>query len=114
MGRKLQFGGYAREYEYDNEGNFSDPEGFVDDITDEELLGDILAQKPKESDATQSVVIVDGLPEVGPDRIEKLKSLVKKLFKECGSGTGIISECFPVHSNEKTKGFAILEMRDRA
>lgn len=109
---KHKWGGYVQD-RYDDEESFSDPEGFVDDITDEELLGDILAQKPKESDVTQSVVIVDGLPEVGPDRIEKLKSLVKKLFKECGSGTGIISEYFPVHSNEKTKGFAILEMRDR-
>jgi len=111
MARKRQ-SGFAYEPEYDEDENFSDPEGFVDDIPEEELLSDILPQKPKESDVTQSVVVVDGLPEVGPDKIEKLKGITKKLFKDCGSG--IVSEDFPVNANETTKGFAILEMRDKA
>ena len=36
--------------DYDEEPDFSDPEDFVDDITDEELMPDIMKLKPNESD----------------------------------------------------------------
>lgn len=45
--------------------NFSDPEDYVDDITDEELLGDLLSEKPKEIDGVESTIVVDGVPIVG-------------------------------------------------
>ena len=67
-----------------------------------ELLGDILRQKPKESDATEAVVIIDGLPEVGPDRIDKLKGLMRKLFKDFGGG--IVNDHYPLSAEGKTKG----------
>ncbi|KAF7265760.1 hypothetical protein GWI33_020840 [Rhynchophorus ferrugineus] len=60
------------------EPNFSDPEGYVDDISDSELLGDLLLQKPKETDGYDTVIVVDGVPQVGPDRLEKLKNKVTK------------------------------------
>jgi len=110
--RQVDFSNWD-ESDYEEE-NFSDPEGFVDDVDDEDILSDLLAQKPKESDVTQFVVIVDGLPTVEPDRLEKLTKLMKKLFKDYGNGTGIISIDFPTNANQTTKGFAVLEMKDKA
>ncbi|KAL3238888.1 hypothetical protein MRX96_021908 [Rhipicephalus microplus] len=42
--------------------SFSDPEDYVDDITDEELLGDILQHRPAEADGVESVIVVDNIP----------------------------------------------------
>jgi len=96
--------------------DFSDPEGFEDNITDEELLGDILVQRPKENDSNDSVVIVDGLPEVGEDRREKLKKLIiKKQFQDNGLEIVENSYDFPVNQTTKmTKGFAIIEVKNKA
>ncbi|KAF2359212.1 Eukaryotic translation initiation factor 3 subunit B [Trinorchestia longiramus] len=99
-------------YNEEDDLDFSDPEGFKDDISDEDLLGDLLRQRPKESDVTQNVIIIDGVPQVGPDRLEKLKSLMRKLFKDFGAC--IVNECFPVNNEGITKGFVFLEMKDRA
>jgi len=68
----------------DAEPEFSDPESFVDDITDEELCGDILRTKPKETDGIENVVVIDGLPVVGDDRLDKLKGVVRKIFGKFG------------------------------
>jgi len=99
-------------YNDEEEPSFSDPEDYVDDISDEELLGDLLRQQPKESDAAESVVIVDGVPEVGPDRKEKLMGLIRKLFKDCRGG--IVNEQYPVNDKGVTKGFIFIELKDRA
>jgi len=71
--------------------DFSDPEGFVDDVTDEELCGDLLRKKPRETDGVESIIVVDGLPVVGEDRIDKLKGVVRKIFGKFGN---ITSEFF--------------------
>ncbi|GFO04236.1 eukaryotic translation initiation factor 3 subunit b [Plakobranchus ocellatus] len=62
------------DMEEEEEPSFSDPEDFVDDVTDEELLHDILKKKPKPSDSVDSVIIVDCIPKAGKDRLEKLKN----------------------------------------
>jgi len=99
--------------EYDSEEvDFSDDEDFVDDISDEELVPDILSQKPKDSDVSQAVVIVDGLPEVGIEKLDKLQNHIKKLFKDCQGG--VISANFPVNANNKTKGFALIELKNKS
>nr|CAD7457743.1 unnamed protein product [Timema tahoe] len=90
----------------DDEPNFSDPEGYVDSITDEELLGDILKQKPKETDGVESVVVVDGVPQVGPERLEKLSSVISKIFRKVGP---IVNEYYPKNENGLTKGYIFLE-----
>ncbi|XP_025835515.1 eukaryotic translation initiation factor 3 subunit B-like [Agrilus planipennis] len=90
----------------DDEPNFSDPEGYVDDITDEELLGDILKDKPKETDGVESVVVVDGCPQIGPERLEKLQSVVNKIFGKFGD---IVNSYYPVNEKNQTKGYIFLE-----
>lgn len=68
------------------------------------MLGDLLKTKPKESDGIDNIVIVDNVPQVGPDRQDKLKNVIKKIFEKFGK---INRECFPV-SVEKTKGCVLL------
>ena len=68
----------------DEEPDFSDPEGFVDDVDDEVLMPDLLRQKPKESDGMDSVVVVDGIPSVSAERLDKLKGVVRKIYGKVG------------------------------
>ncbi|XP_067141561.1 eukaryotic translation initiation factor 3 subunit B [Centruroides vittatus] len=91
---------------FEDEPDFADPEGFVEDISDEELLGDLLKLKPKEIDGVESIIVVDGIPQVGPERIEKLKNVLNKIFSKSGK---IITEDFPVDENGRTKGYIFLE-----
>lgn len=71
-----------------------------------ELLGDILRQKPKETDGVESVIVVDGVPQVGPDRREKLKSVINKIFGKFGN---IVNEYYPVAEKGETKGYIFIE-----
>lgn len=71
-----------------------------------ELLGDVLKQKPKETDGVESVIVVDGVPQVGPDRIEKLKTVINRIFTKFGS---IVNEYYPVNNEGHTKGYIFIE-----
>ncbi|KAK9888250.1 hypothetical protein WA026_000514 [Henosepilachna vigintioctopunctata] len=95
-----------KEVNYDEEPNFSDPEGYLDNITDEELLADLLKQRPKETDGVESVIVVDGVPQIGPERLEKLKSVINKTFAKMGN---IVNEYYPVNEQGHTKGYIFLE-----
>lgn len=66
-----------------------------------ELLGDILKSKPKETDGVESVIIVDGVPKVGPERVEKLKNVLHKLYSNFGK---IVTVEYPLDENGLTKG----------
>uniref|UniRef100_UPI00358FACB8 eukaryotic translation initiation factor 3 subunit B-like n=1 Tax=Myxine glutinosa TaxID=7769 RepID=UPI00358FACB8 len=84
---------------------FSDPEDFLDDVSDSELLGDILEECPQEADGIDSVVVVDNVPQVGPDRLDKLRNVIRKIFSKFGE---VVSEFFP-DADGKTKGYIFLE-----
>jgi len=92
--------------EEEEEPNFSDSEDYVDDVTDEELLGDLLKKKPRETDGIDSVVVVDCVPEVGPERLEKLQNVIRKIFNKFGR---IQNEHYPLAEDGKTKGYIFLE-----
>ncbi|KAK6019029.1 hypothetical protein OSTOST_15351 [Ostertagia ostertagi] len=64
--------------ENEEEPDFSDPEDFVDDITDEELVMDVLRQKPSMEEYEECCLIIFGLPIVGPDRVAKLRTVLSK------------------------------------
>jgi translation initiation factor 3 subunit B len=66
-----------------------------------ELLGDLLKQKPRETDGVESVIVVDGVPQVGPDRLEKLITVINKIFSKFGT---IVSDYYPKNENGQTKG----------
>jgi len=92
--------------DFGEEPNFEDPDDFVDDITDEELMPEIMRQKPKESDGVDSVIVVDGVPCVGADRVEKLKNVIRKTFGKFGK---LVNEHYPLDDEGKTKGYIFLE-----
>uniref|UniRef100_G1RBH1 Eukaryotic translation initiation factor 3 subunit B n=1 Tax=Nomascus leucogenys TaxID=61853 RepID=G1RBH1_NOMLE len=88
-----------------DEPSFSDPEDFVDDVSEEELLGDVLKDRPQEADGIDSVIVVDNVPQVGPDRLEKLKNVIHKIFSKFGK---ITNDFYP-EEDGKTKGYIFLE-----
>lgn len=69
-------------------------------------MGDILKLKPKETDGVESVIVVDGVPQVGPNRIEKLKTVINKIFVKFGN---IVNEYYPVNAEGHTKGYIFIE-----
>ncbi|KAK1343624.1 hypothetical protein QTO34_016404 [Cnephaeus nilssonii] len=88
-----------------DEPSFSDPEDFVDDVSEEELLGDVLKDRPQEADGIDSVIVVDNVPQVGPDRLDKLKNVIHKIFSKFGK---ITNDFYPEEEG-KTKGYIFLE-----
>uniref|UniRef100_A0A8C6XSN0 Eukaryotic translation initiation factor 3 subunit B n=1 Tax=Naja naja TaxID=35670 RepID=A0A8C6XSN0_NAJNA len=70
-----------------------------------ELLGDILQELPQEADGIDSVIVVDNVPQVGPDRLEKLKNVIHKFFSKFGK---ITNEFYP-EADGQTKGYIFLE-----
>ncbi|XP_002736509.1 eukaryotic translation initiation factor 3 subunit B-like [Saccoglossus kowalevskii] len=95
----------ASDNSYDEEPDFSDPEDFVDDISEEELMSDLLSKRPKEADGIDSVIVVDNIPQVGTERLEKLQNVIRKIFSKYGK---IITEHYPKQDG-KTKGYIFLE-----
>lgn len=66
-----------------------------------EFLDDVLREKPQEADGIDSVVVVDNVPQVGPERLEKLKNVIHKIF----SKFGIITTEFYPEADGATKGY---------
>lgn len=69
-----------------------------------ELLGDVLKERPQEADGIDSVIVVDNVPQVGPERLEKLKTVIHKIFSKFGK---ITNEFYP-EAEGKTKGLVWL------
>ncbi|OXU26201.1 hypothetical protein TSAR_010084 [Trichomalopsis sarcophagae] len=93
----------------DDEPNFSDPDDFDDDIPDEELLEDLLPQKPSETEGVDSIIVIDGVPKVEPKRLEKLQSVIEKIYGKFGT---IVSKSYPQDSNGMTLGYVFFEYSD--
>jgi translation initiation factor 3 subunit B len=111
--------------DYEEEPDFEDPEDYVDDISEQgnvcvihmvnvtrsftililylylDLIGDLIRQRPKETDGVEAIVVVDGVPQVGADRIEKLQNVLRKLFQKFGK---ITNEFYPLNADGSTKG----------
>ena len=66
-----------------------------------DLLGDILKNKPVEDTSLDNVIVVDNAPKVGPDRMERLKSVLKKVFGRFGT---IVTEYYPTNEEGLFKG----------
>ncbi len=50
-------------------------------------MPDLLSKRPKESDGVDNVVVVDGIPIVGAERLEKLKGVLRKIFSKVNDVT---------------------------
>lgn len=73
---------------------------FDQSFTCAELLGDVLKDRPQEADGIDSVIVVDNVPQVGPDRLEKLKNVIHKIFSKFGK---ITNDFYP-EEDGRTKG----------
>lgn len=104
-----EFSDSGEESDFGEEPNFEDTEGFVDEVSDEELLGDLIRQRPCETDGMENVVVVDNIPKVAPARQEKLKTVIDKLFSTFGD---IVNTYYPLDEDENTRGFAFLEYKN--
>lgn len=80
--------------------SFPRPSSLVSVSLSAELLGDILQELPQEADGIDSVIVVDNVPQVGPDRLEKLKTVIHKFFSKFGK---ITNEFYP-EADGQTKG----------
>lgn len=89
------------------EPSFSDDEGYKDPIKDEELIGDVLREAPKESELVEeAVMLVDGIPTgVEPSRLPKLKTVLAKIFAKFGE---IRLEHYPLDEDSKTLGYCFV------
>lgn len=66
-----------------------------------ELLEDLLPQKPSETDGVESVIVIDGVPKVEPKRLEKLQSVIEKIYGKFGT---IVNKSYPQDESGMTKG----------
>ena len=107
---EMDDGSDGEGFDYGEEPNFNDPEGFVDEVSDDELMPDIMKQRPKESDGVESVVVVDGVPVVDENRVEKLKNVVRKIYGKFGR---LVNEHYPTDEEGKTKGYIFLEFSSK-
>ena len=64
-------------------------------------MADLLEDKPKETDGIDAVIVVDCIPVVGQDRLEKLRGVLSKIFGRYGH---IQNTWFP-DEDGKTKGY---------
>jgi len=99
------------------EPDFDDPEGFVDDISNDELLPDMMAKAPREADGIENVVIIDVIPKT--EKVAKLKEKLDGIWAKM-AGVPIYQE-FPTEMApqkksgemmEHTKGYCFLEFED--
>jgi len=100
------------EDRYRTEPDFNDPDDFEDDVSDEELMPDLLRQRPRESDGMDSVVIVDGIPAASREKLDKLKTVIRRVFKKIDKI--VQNEHYPLTEGGDTKGYCFLEFPNHA
>lgn len=79
-------------------------------MTTVELLGDLLHTAPKEMDGLENVIVVDRIPQIGPDRFEKLKTVLSKLFSKAGE---IVTDHYPLDEKGNTAGYVFIEYKTK-
>ncbi|KAF7232196.1 hypothetical protein EG68_10574 [Paragonimus skrjabini miyazakii] len=72
---------------------------------DEDVIADLLAQKPEPDDHLGSTIIVDGCPVVGPAKFELLKKFLLEKFSKIGP---ITEHYFPQDEDNQTKGYIFI------
>jgi translation initiation factor 3 subunit B len=86
--------------------DFSDPPDYVDDITEAEVLENSNLVRPTRLYYEECCVLIYGIPIVGPERIEKLKTVLAKLFSFVHPP---VSTFIPTDDDGKTKGYCFIE-----
>ena len=64
-------------------------------------MPDLMKEKPVIETGYDNIIVVDNAPKVGPDRMAKLQSVLKKVFGRFGK---IVSQDYPIDENGIFKG----------
>ncbi len=62
-----------------------------------------MKEKPVEETGVEKIIVVDNAPKVGPDRMSKLETVLKKVFGRFGE---IVDEYYPKDENGVFKGYS--------
>lgn len=66
------------------------------------MFSDLNVPKPKEDDGLESIIVVDGIPQVESSRFDKLHNVITKIYSKFGE---IINEYYPKNEQGCTKGW---------
>lgn len=91
---------------YNDNDSISSQDDSVGNISDSDLVGDIIKQRPRMYDGLSASIIIDGLPKVGPEKFEKLKTVILKLLSKYGNPVRIE---YPQDSNGNNKEYMFVE-----
>lgn len=92
--------------EDDNLPSFSDPEDYEEDISDQDLLPELMSKEPRLEISTAKVIVIDNIPKVGIEKKDKLKNILTKLLVNYGK---IINEFYPETEASILKGYMFVE-----
>jgi len=95
----------------DDTPSFSDPEDFQENVTDQELLPELMAEEPRLEISTDRIIVIDNIPKVGTDKKDKLKKILTNLLVTYGK---IINEFYPEGDNEFLLGYMFVEYESEA
>ncbi|EYC17469.1 hypothetical protein Y032_0030g2068 [Ancylostoma ceylanicum] len=96
--------------ENEEEPSFSDPEDYVDDIADEDLVMDVLRQQPSKDEYEEACLMIFGIPVVGPERVGKLRTVLTKVFTNVEPDH---KAHFPLTEDGGSKGCVFIEFPDK-
>lgn len=92
--------------EEENLPSFSDPEDYEENLTDNELLPELMAKEPRLEISTEKVIVIDNIPKVGIEKKDKLKTILTKLLVNYGK---IINEHYPENEAGVLHGYMFVE-----
>lgn len=92
--------------EEENLPSFSDPEDYEENLTDNELLPELMAKEPRLEISTEKVIVIDNIPKVGIEKKDKLKTILTKLLVNYGK---IINEYYPETEAGVLHGYMFVE-----
>uniref|UniRef100_A0A914HAV1 Eukaryotic translation initiation factor 3 subunit B n=1 Tax=Globodera rostochiensis TaxID=31243 RepID=A0A914HAV1_GLORO len=90
---------------------FSDPEGFEDDVEDDDVIRDLLYEEPRESQYEECCIMVFNIPTISSDRLPKLRNVLAGVFSI--QNTYKYNDNYPLSEDGKTKGFCFLEYQTK-
>jgi translation initiation factor 3 subunit B len=65
------------------------------------LCPDLMAERPQEHEGLNNIIVVDNLPKVDQQKLEKLKAVISKVYSKSGVCR---NEYYPLDEEGKTKG----------
>lgn len=81
------------------------------EVNDHEIIGDLLAEEPKQSQYEECCIMVFNIPVINSDRLPKLQNVLSGIFSI--QNTYKYNDHYPVDSEGKTKGYCFLEYQTK-